>query len=387
MADHMPPNTSEVFSGHPDAGGLCVFMMEGTEEEVAEELSTHTWPSTPLVEADFSWGIIPDDLTEDDPFQPMAASQDGPSSWGLDRIDTENGLDNEYNPTRTGLGAHVYIVDTGIRTTHSDFGGRAIPTLECLGNGPVPCSPSDTSCALDREGHGTHCAATVAGTMYGVAKQATLHSVKVLADNGSGSFSWMIEAIDWIMTNGQVPAIISASLGGRATIRTVTSAIDNAVAAGITVVVAAGNQGRTRFPNACMYTPAQVPSAITVGSTTSSDSRSSFSNVGSCLDIFAPGSSIVSADAGSDSAERTLSGTSMACPHVSGVIALLRGDGSGLSHSQALSSLKGMASSGKISGLGNGSPDKFLYMGSLVAVTTTAPPGGGREPDRGTPPL
>merc|ERR1719210_2449909 len=115
------------------------------------------------------------------------------ASWGLDRIDEEVGMDNSYSPSGTGAGVHVYVADTGIRTTHQDFGGRAIPTLEALGAGPVECDPTDTHCAYDRGGHGTHCAGTIGGSTYGVAKEATLHAVKVLRDDGLGTFSWLVQ--------------------------------------------------------------------------------------------------------------------------------------------------------------------------------------------------
>merc|ERR1719379_631726 len=201
-------------------------------------------------------------------------------------------------------------------TSHVDFGERAIPTIEVLGNGVIECAADDASCARDVQGHGTHCAGTIGGTEYGVAKGATIHAVKVLSDSGRGSFSWFVEALDWVVTKGQRPAVFSASLGGQGNIGFVETAIDRATAAGVVVVVAAGNDNM----DACGFSPAHVSSAITVGATRSDDTRAYYSNYGSCLDIFAPGSSITSAAVSSDSSSATMSGTSMACPHVAGAV-------------------------------------------------------------------
>merc|ERR1719387_1927253 len=256
---------------------------------------------------------IPDEMQ-------MSLAPSSVLSWGLDRIDDRSGLDNSYDgPADGGNDVHVYVADTGIRTSHGDFGSRAVPTIEVVGNGVVECSADDVNCARDRQGHGTHCAGTIGGTEYGVAKGATIHAVKVLSDSGRGSFSWFVEALDWVVTNGQRPAVFSASLGGQGNIGFVETAIDRTTAAGVVVVVAAGNDNM----DACGFSPAHVSSAITVGATRSHDTRAYYSNHGSCLDIFAPGSSITSADEASDSGSTTISGTSMACPHVAGAAALI----------------------------------------------------------------
>merc|ERR1711904_626135 len=240
-------------------------------------------------------------------------------SWGLDRIDDRSGLDNSYDGAANGgNGVHVYVADTGIRTSHTEFGTRAIPTLEVVGNGVVECD-GDANCARDVQGHGTHCAGTIGGAHYGVAKGATIHAVKVLSDSGYGSFSWFVEALDWVVTNGQRPAVFSASLGGPGSIGFVSAAIQSATDAGVIVVVAAGNEN----DDACSYSPASATAAVTVGATTSSDGRAWYSNYGSCLDIFAPGSQITSAGHESNSTLATLSGTSMATPHVAGAAALM----------------------------------------------------------------
>jgi len=274
------------------------------------------------------------------------------ASWGLDTV-------VGTSPRLTvGKGTHIYVLDTGIRTTHRDFGGRAIPTLDMTsGLGTLECKGS-TSCAVDNNGHGTHCAGTAAGATYGVAPGATVHAVKVLRDSGAGKGSWVLGALDWIIRNGERPAVASMSLGSKGRSYTYKRYIDRATSAGIVVVVAAGNDN----DNACDYNPAYVPSAITVGSTHWEDGRSSFSNYGSCVQIYAPGSSIISASYYSDTQSRTLSGTSMACPHVAGAAALLLQENPRKSPSQVRSELLSKAKSG-LGGLTSDDPDKLLFVG------------------------
>ena len=217
-------------------------------------------------------------------------------------------LSNSYTYNQTGQGVHAYIIDTGIRATHQEFGGRVTNGADFIGDG------NGTN---DCNGHGTHVAGTTGGTTYGVAKSVTIHAVRVLGCTGSGSTSGVIAGVDWVTANHASPAVANMSLGGGA-----STALDNAVTSsvnsGVSYAVAAGNSNA----NACNSSPARAAAAITVGATTSSDARSSFSNFGTCLDIFAPGSSITSAWSTSNTATNTISGTSMASPHVAGAIAL-----------------------------------------------------------------
>jgi len=233
------------------------------------------------------------------------------ATWGLNRIRADSRANK-------GAGTVIYIQDTGVRFTHDEFGSRASSSLDLSGGTAVECD-GDLTCALDIQGHGTHCAGTASGTTYGVAPEASVRSVKTLSDQGSGELSWQISGIDWVSVSVARPAILSMSLGGRGALPSFTVAIDAAVGAGVVVVVAGGNSNT----DACAYSPAFVESAITVGSTTSRDKRSSFSNFGPCTNIWAPGSDIRSAWSGSDTQTRTISGTSMACPHVSGAAALI----------------------------------------------------------------
>ena len=263
------------------------------------------------------------------------------ATWGIDRIDHATGTDGKYTYTSTGAGVTAYIIDTGIRTDHEEFNnGRATWGASFAGN------------ASDCNGHGTHVAGTVGGRTYGVAKEVTLVAVKVLNCAGSGSTTSVVGGIDWVVSNhaAGAPAVANMSLGGGAS-TTIDNAVVRGINDGVAFAVAAGNSGA----NACNYSPARVPGAVTVGATGPSDARASYSNFGSCVDIFAPGSGITSAWKNSTTSTKTISGTSMATPHVTGVLALLGGG------ANAASAVVTNATSGVVGNAGAGSPNKFLF--------------------------
>jgi len=379
--DIIPPGAVSDFEGSPDKGGLCLFVMDGTRHHIEKLIYGHNWSSTPFIESDVTWYPAPEiNVSEHDApgLRPKASNpQLQPASWGLDRVDDRMGLNHKYGTpadTSQGSGVHVYVLDSGIRVTHKEFSGRAIPTLEVLGNGRKVCESNDTECAKDVGGHGTHCAGTVAGTWSGVAKKAMVHAVKLFADGGGGSMGWFLDAVDWVLTDGERPAVISASLGARGNYRSVEDTINNAVAKGVTVVVAAGNDGHSSIPSACDYSPAHIGSAITVGATERDDTRAGYSNIGPCVDLFAPGSGIVSAGVSDDTVEAVSSGTSMSCPHVAGAAALLLGMEPQLHPGDIKRVLTDRATFvGKLELKGNGSQPLLLYTGLDTPGPTPVP--------------
>merc|ERR1719422_2491024 len=328
--------------GHPDQGGVAFAAVKGKSQMDALMAQPSSMTAkVSLVEPDEEEHMIED-----------IQSETALASWGLERVGV---------PTRpnAGRGQTIYIQDTGIRSSHSDFGGRSSPAIDLTSGSVEVCSSGSTTCAGDRQSHGTHCAGTAAGATYGVASEATLKAVKTLSDQGSGARSWQFAAIDWVTTNGVKPSVISMSLGGSGADAGYTTSIGAASNAGITVVVAAGNSNS----DACNFSPAFTPLAITVGSTTDQQTRSSFSNYGSCVQIWAPGSGILSAGISSDTSSSTKSGTSMACPHVSGGAALVLERNPTFKAPQVLEELLGTAWTDEISGLFGSDTNKELFVG------------------------
>jgi subtilisin family serine protease len=279
----------------------------------------------------------------------LAATQTG-ATWGIDRIDQRNRpLSTTYTYTTEASNVTAYVIDTGVRFGHTEFGGRAVSGYDAVDGGS----------ADDCNGHGTHVAGTVGGSTYGVAKRVRLVGVRVLDCAGNGTNAGVIAGVNWVTGNAVRPAVANMSLGGTAS-AAVDTAVANSIARGITYGLAAGNSRA----NACYSSPARVAAGITVGATTRTDARASYSNYGSCLDIFAPGSSITSAWYTGTSATNTISGTSMAAPHVVGAAALVLAGSPNLTPAQVRDTLVGRATTGVVTGAGTGSPNRLLYTGS-----------------------
>ena len=285
-------------------------------------------------------------FVEEDAVVTADATQSNPP-WGLDRIDQRNRpLNAIYTFNWTGSGVRAYVIDTGIRTSHTQFGGRASNVFDAFGGSGADCN-----------GHGTHVAGTIGGSTYGVAKSSLPRGVRVLDCNGSGSNSGVIAGVDWVRLNHIAPAVANMSLGGGAS-SALDTAVNNLHNANVTIAVAAGNNNGA---NACNVSPARAANAITVGSTTQTDARSSFSNIGTCLDIFAPGSGILSAWFTSTTATAILSGTSMASPHVAGAAALYKQANPSASSTTIRNALVNNATTGVLTNVGTGSPNRLLY--------------------------
>ena len=312
-------------------------------------------------------------FVEQDAKVKLVASQSNPP-WGLDRIDQAAlPLNQGFDPGADGDGVNVYVIDTGIRRDHEDFGGRigegfssidetGQPTGNILsaildgitGNDGGEQGDDPTQ---DCNGHGTHVAGTVGGRQYGVAKGVMLHPVRVLGCDGSGSASGVIAGIDWVTKNHVHPAVANLSLGSGAS-RSVDEAVERAVRAKVVVVAAAGNEDQ----DACDVSPARVKEALTVGATDKNDARASFSNWGRCLDLFAPGQDIASAWFEGPRSTKTISGTSMAAPHVAGAAALILQAEPELKPVQVAEKLLKTTVKDKVSGEKSGSPDRLLQV-------------------------
>lgn len=313
-------------------------------------------PNISIIEKDSSVSLI----------EPLAVTTQSNAPWGLDRIDQLVGRDTQYNYSVSGSGVSVYVIDTGILSSHSNFGGRVQTGFSAIGGGTEDCN-----------GHGTHVAGTIGSSSFGVAKSAQLVPVRVLDCNGSGSISGVIAGVDWVAsqtTSGL--KVANLSLGGGAS-SALDAAINGLISKGTTVVVAAGNDGA----NACNYSPARVPAAITVAASTSSDALASYSNRGSCVDIIAPGSSILSTWHTGSTATNTISGTSMASPHVAGTAALFLQQFGFKSPAEMDQILKSKSSKNVFASLPVGTPNYLLHTDpenklplTPTIVTDPAPP-------------
>lgn len=322
--------------------GYSAMMSEAAAARVSRD------PRVAYVEAD---GVVTKVATQTDP------------TWGLDRIDDQLGLDKSYEYSASGSGVRAYIIDSGIDVTHTDFGGRAVSGVDKVDND----ADSD-----DCDGHGTHVAGTVGSSTYGVAKGVTLVGVRVLDCSGSGTWSGVIAGIDWVTADhaGGAPAVANMSLGGG-----LNTAVNDAVARstedGVTYAVAAGNGDQAgRAQDACTRSPASAPSALTVGATNDSDTKASWSNYGTCVDLFAPGVGITSTTM--DGGTATWNGTSMASPHVAGVAALYLQADPTASPAAVAQALTQQATQNVVISPGTGSPNRLLY--SLVVPATYEPP-------------
>jgi subtilisin family serine protease len=299
-------------------------------------------------------------------------------SWGLDRVDQISGgpaLDDSYSYAGDGTGVHAYVLDTGIRTSHTDFGGRASTGTDVIGG--TICNPLTQT----RSGHATHVAGTIGGTTYGLAKKVTLVSVRVLNCSGTGTSIQVINGIEWVTANAVKPAVANVSLGTGGVVESINDAVAESIASGVTYVVAAGNDNK----DACTSSPASVATAITVASTNTNDVRSNFSNFGTCVDLFAPGGDTTAGGIGitsdwnaNDTATKTISGTSMATPHVVGAVARYLATNPCATPTDVTDAILGHATSGAVTGPA-GSPNLLLNTTFLGANSAPVPPCSGPE--------
>ncbi|MBX9427274.1 MULTISPECIES: S8 family peptidase [Streptomyces] len=276
------------------------------------------------------------------------ATQENPPSWGLDRIDqADTAADKKYAyPDNGGEGVTAYVIDTGVRVSHQDFGGRATHGFDAVDN-------DDT--ADDGNGHGTHVAGTIAGTSHGVAKKSKVVAVRVLDDNGSGTTEQVVAGIDWVTQNHSGPSVANMSLGGGAD-EALDAAVKRAIASGVTFAVAAGNESS----DAGQGSPSRVTEALTVASSTKDDQQSDFSNFGAVVDLYAPGSEITSAWNDSDTGTKTISGTSMAAPHVAGAAVLYLAANPSATPADTAAALTGAATADAIKNPSSGTANKLL---------------------------
>lgn len=304
-------------------------------------------------------------FVEQDSLTTGSTTQSG-AVWGIDRIDQRSlPLNSAYSFLDTASNVHAYVIDSGIRPTHVEFGGRATADFDAL---------SDGQNGVDCSGHGTHVAGTIGGATYGVAKNVRLHGVRVLPCSGGGLVSHLIMGVDWVTANHIKPAVANISITASGTSSAMDSAIQNSVNAGVTYVVAAGNVNL----DACSYSPARNPAAISVGASTNSDQKAGYSNWGSCVDIWAPGSSITSVSHANDFDLRVMSGTSMASPHVAGVAALYLASNPNASPATVVQNLLNTSTNQSLTGLDATSPNKLVYslLGSAAPSPSPTPTAG-----------
>ncbi len=293
--------------------------------------------------------------------------QADPPNWGLDRSDQKQlPLDKKFTYASKAENVNAYIIDTGINTKHQDFGGRASVGTDTVGDGRN---------GEDCNGHGTHVASTVGGEAHGLAKGAKLFAVRVLDCQGSGTNAGVIGGVDWVTENAKKPAVANMSLGGGAS-AALDSAVKKSIAAGITYAVAAGNENS----DACNFSPARTEEALTVGATSINDDRADFSNTGTCVDLFAPGDQITAAWIGGTTQTKTISGTSMASPHVAGAAALFLAGNPTATPAQVHDGLVGCATGDVVNGPGTGSPNKLLFA-TCEGGGTPEPPNPTESPE------
>jgi subtilisin family serine protease len=294
-------------------------------------------------------------VVEQDRIVRVASTQTDPA-WGLDRIDQRSrSMSRTYTPTDDGWAVTAYVIDTGIRISHTEFGGRARYGWDFVGGDGV---------ASDCEGHGTHVAGILGGRRYGVAKKVRLVAVRVLDCRGEGYVSDVIAGVNWVTRHARKPAVANLSVGGPYS-PSFESAVAKSISSGVTYAVAAGNE----HDDACAGSPAGVAAAITVGATDVNDKRAYFSNYGKCVDLFAPGVNIRSSIAASNTATASWSGTSMAAPMVAGAAALILDASPGYSPGQVRNYLVARATTGKVTDMGSGSPNRLLYIGPPPIAT------------------
>jgi len=331
--------------GHPDEGGIPYVVVKAPEKVLESSIAAHR----------SSVAYVEQDAEAEDFVDEASAPED--VSWGVSAVGVQYA-------SNKGRGVNVYVLDSGVRVSHSDFGGRAIPLYDAYFSPPKVCDGTDMTCAGDDRGHGTHVAGSVGGTAHGVAPESTLWAMQRGRSLGDG-----YGCIDWLVQNRQTPAVLQMSWGTASLSETARAAVDAAVAAMITTVVASGNSNH----DACIWTFAGIPNAIAVESTDSSNARSSFSNYGPCIDILAPGSAITAADHRSDDGLSVKSGTSMASPHVAGGAALVLENNPGMSPAEVLQELQSNSLKNYISDAQSGN-NFFLWVGGSENMPPTPAP-------------